>query len=137
MQLSIRTRAIEVTDELRDLVTQRVQFALDTFKDRIGAVSVYLMDLNGPRQGVDKLCQITVRVHGAGNVVVLERSSNMAVALSRAASSLKYRVSEGLRRSTRPSTESIRKPSTSGFSGHAKSRSGSRVRSGGQICSDA
>jgi len=128
MQLSIRTRAIEVTDELRDLVTQRVQFALDTFKDRIEAVSVYLMDLNGPRQGVDKLCQITVRVQGAGSVVVLERSSSMAIALSRAASSLKYRVSEGLRRATRPSTESIRGASTGGFSRHAGVSSYARNR---------
>lgn len=134
MQLSIRTRAIEVTDELRDLVTQRVQFALDTFKDRIEAVSVYLMDLNGPRQGIDKLCQITVRVRGAGSVVVLERSSSMAIALSRAASSLKYRVSEGLRRAVRPSTESIRGASHTGFSSHTgvssytRNRPKSRVR---------
>ena len=73
MELSIRTRAFEATDELRELVERRLQYALDVFKDRIESVSVYLMDLNGPRKGVDKLCQITVRVRGIGNLGVLER----------------------------------------------------------------
>jgi ribosome-associated translation inhibitor RaiA len=108
MELSIRTRAIESTDELRDLVARRLQFALDTFTDRIESVSVYLMDLNGPRRGVDKICQITVRLHGAGSLAVLERGATPAGALSRATRRLKYRVSEALRRSVRPSGESIR-----------------------------
>jgi putative sigma-54 modulation protein len=111
MELSIRTRAIEATDELRDLVERRLQLALDTFESRIEAASVYMVDLNGPRRGVDKLCQITVRVHGIGNLVVLEKGSNTAAALSRAATRMKYRVSEALRRAGRPSTESIRRSS--------------------------
>jgi putative sigma-54 modulation protein len=108
MELSIRTRAIETTDELRDLVTRRLQFALDTFTDRIDAVSVYLMDLNGPRRGVDKLCQITVRVRGIGSLAVLERASPPAAALGRAARRVKYRVAETLRRSIESSSKSIR-----------------------------
>jgi ribosome-associated translation inhibitor RaiA len=108
MELSIRTRAIETTDELRELVTRRLQFALDTFTDRIDGVSVYLMDLNGPRRGVDKLCQITVRVRGIGSLAVLERASTPAGALGRATRRLKYRVAEALRRSVELSAESIR-----------------------------
>lgn len=109
MQISIRTRAIEVTDELRDLVTRRLELALDTFKGRIETASVYLTDMNGPRRGVDKLCQITVSVRGIGNLVVLERGLTVPGALSRAAGRVKYRVSEALRRTIRPSTESIRR----------------------------
>jgi hypothetical protein len=109
MELTIRARDIEVTDELRDLVTRRMELALDTFKDRVEAVSVYLMDLNGPRRGVDKLCQITARVSGIGSLVVLEKGSTEAKALSRGAGRLKYRIAETLRRAGRVSTESIRK----------------------------
>jgi putative sigma-54 modulation protein len=108
MQISIRTRAIEVTDELRDLVARRLEHALDTFKGRIETASVYLTDMNGPRRGVDKLCQITVRVQGIGDLVILERGLTVAGALSRAAGRAKYRVSEELRRTIRPSSDSIR-----------------------------
>ena len=108
MQLSIRTRSVELTDDFRDLVTKRMQLALDTFGDRIENTFVYLMDLNGPRGGVDKLCQITIHVHRAGDVVVRETGGTLAAALNRAARRAKYRVSEALRQADRPSTESIR-----------------------------
>jgi ribosome-associated translation inhibitor RaiA len=108
MQLSIRARTIEVTDELRELVDRRIQLALDTFKDRAEAVSVYLHDLNGPRRGIDKICQITVRIRGVGDMSVIEKGETVARALSRAANRLKYRVSEAIRRAGEPATHSIR-----------------------------
>jgi putative sigma-54 modulation protein len=108
MELPIRTRSIELTDELRDLVSKRMQMALDTFGDRIEGTFVYLTDLNGPRGGVDKLCQLTIRAHRVGDVVVRETGATFAVALSRAARRAKYRMSEALRQAERPSTESIR-----------------------------
>jgi putative sigma-54 modulation protein len=110
MELSLRTRAVEVTDALHDLVTRRLELALDIFEDRIGETSVYLMDLNGPRGGVDKLCQISVRVSGIGDVVVRETGTTLPAAINRAARRLKYRIAETLRQSSESSTESIRKP---------------------------
>ena len=108
MELSIRGRAVNVTDETRELVTRRIQLALDTFKDRMEAVSVYLIDLNGPKRGIDKLCQITVRVHGVGELVVVEQGLTLAAALNRASARMKYRISEAIRRAVRPTLESIR-----------------------------
>jgi putative sigma-54 modulation protein len=109
MELSIRTRAIEVTDGLRDLMTRRIELALDTFKGHTDSASVYVCDLNGPRKGIDKLCQITVLVHGVGKMVVVERGSTVTCALNRAVGRVKYRVSEAIRRAVRHSRESIRR----------------------------
>lgn len=108
MQLSIRTRDVELNDEIRELVERRMQFALDAFQDRIESIGVYFMDLNGPKGGVDKICQVAVRVKGVGELVVLERGPRLAQTLNRAARRLKYRVSEAVRRAVRPSPESIR-----------------------------
>ncbi len=108
MELSIRARSVELTDPLRELVTKRIQLALDTFGDRVKESWVYLMDLNGPKGGVDKLCQVGIHVRGVGDIVVRERGSTVPAALNRAARRLKYRVSEALRHADRPSTESIR-----------------------------
>ena len=104
MELSVRTRSIELTDELRDLVSKRMQLSLDTFGDRIDDTFVYLIDLNGPRGGVDKLCQITVRAHGVGDVVVREAAATVIAALNRAARRAKYRVSESLQQAEDAST---------------------------------
>src|SRR5687768_2054547 len=70
MELSIRTRDVKLTDALRERVTRRLEFALDTFGDHVEDAFVYLMDLNGPKGGVDKLCQITVRARGIGDLAV-------------------------------------------------------------------
>jgi ribosome-associated translation inhibitor RaiA len=108
MELSIRTRSVELTDALRELVARRLQLALDAWEDRINESRVYLMDLNGPRGGVDKLCQVAVNVQGVGDIVVRETGSTVAAAFNRAVRRLKYRVSEALREADRPATESIR-----------------------------
>jgi ribosome-associated translation inhibitor RaiA len=110
MKLSIRTRIIEVTDALRDLISRRLKFALDTFGDRVTTASVYLADVNGPRGGVDKTCQIQIAVRGVGDIVVKRNGVTAEAALTRASRHLKYLVSEALRQAQRPATtESIRR----------------------------
>ena len=110
MEILIRGRAVEISHEIRELVARRMQLALDTFKDRTQVVSVCLTDVNGPRRGVDKLCQVTVDVHGVGTIVVAEKGLTVAGALNRAVARMKYRISEAIRRSVRPaSTDSIRR----------------------------
>jgi ribosome-associated translation inhibitor RaiA len=112
MELSVRSRGIELTDEIRDRVARRICFALDTFADRIDGTLVYLTDLNGPRGGVDKVCHIAVKARGVGDIVVRETGPTLGAALNRAARRVKYRVSEALRQAGRPSTETIRTVTT-------------------------
>ena len=112
MELTIRTRDVELTDELREKITQRLEFALDTFSDHVDEALVYLMDLNGPKGGVDKLCQITVRARGVGELPVRETGTTLQAALNRAARRLKYRLSEALRETETISRESIRTDSS-------------------------
>jgi ribosomal subunit interface protein len=108
MKLSIRTRDVELTDALREHIERRLEFAFDTFRDHVHEALVYLMDLNGPKGGVDKLAQITVRVSRVGELAVRETGTTMHAALNRAARRLKYRLSEALRAEETLSRESIR-----------------------------
>jgi ribosome-associated translation inhibitor RaiA len=109
MELLIRTRSVELTDTLREQVVRRLKRALDTFEDRITETRVYLMDLNGPRGGVDKLCQLSIYIPGVGDVVIRETGSTVHAAFNRAVRRVKYRVSEALRQADGSSTgESIR-----------------------------
>ena len=108
MELSIRTRDLELTDALREHIERRIEFALDTFGDHVQDTLVYLMDLNGPKGGVDKLVQITVRVHRIGELAVRETGTTMPAALNRAVRRLKYRLAEALRAEDSVSRDSIR-----------------------------
>ncbi|MFN7983118.1 MAG: HPF/RaiA family ribosome-associated protein [Vicinamibacterales bacterium] len=69
-----------------DLVRRRLEYALSRFESRINTLSVRLKDLNGPRGGVDKHCQITIRLEHPSRVIVVEDvDAELEVAVSRAA----------------------------------------------------
>jgi len=68
MKTEIRSLHMQLTEALRTHVTRRVAFALGQFENHIESVRARLLDLNGPRGGVDKLCVVTVHARGLGAV---------------------------------------------------------------------
>jgi len=62
MQINIQSHGFTATGALRALVTRRLQLALGCCADRVSRATVCLSDVNGPRGGVDKRCQIQVRL---------------------------------------------------------------------------
>ncbi|WP_321473962.1 HPF/RaiA family ribosome-associated protein [uncultured Paludibaculum sp.] len=98
MNLSIRTHGIEVTGELQQYVERRIGFALDRYESRLAQVVVYLDDTNGPKGGLDKLCQITAELPGLDRVKILEQNATFAGAVDGAARRLGYRIQQALRR---------------------------------------
>jgi ribosome hibernation promoting factor len=98
MRVEIRGRHIEVTDEIRRHGERSLAFALARFGLRIESVRVYLLDVNGPRGGVDKCCRIDVRLRPTGSVFVEGAASGLRRALDRAAGRAGRTVGRTLRR---------------------------------------
>jgi hypothetical protein len=76
MEINVRARDIVWNEGLQDRVERSIEFAVDRHKSRIPRISVHVSDVNGPRGGVDKLCQITADVRGAQPVMILEKGLN-------------------------------------------------------------
>lgn len=85
MQIDIQSRRIPLTEALRAHVRRRILFAVGRFGDRIRHITVQLSDVNGPRGGVDKRCQLRLRVEGLPDIVVDDTELTMQAAVSRAA----------------------------------------------------
>ncbi|MGE3959720.1 MAG: HPF/RaiA family ribosome-associated protein [Vicinamibacterales bacterium] len=69
-----------------DLLHKRLEFALGRFAGRVRTLTVRLKDLNGPRGGADKHCQISVRLDRPKRVIVIEDvDSQPEAAITRAA----------------------------------------------------
>ncbi len=66
---------------LRDLTERRVRFVLRRLVERIPRTEVQLSDVNGPRGGIDKRCQVRIRADAAGTVVVASVASDWRTAL--------------------------------------------------------
>jgi putative sigma-54 modulation protein len=61
MQVDIRFRGLEPSPFLKDFALRQVQFHLSRFGEEVTGVLVRVSDVNGPRGGLDKRCQISVR----------------------------------------------------------------------------
>jgi putative sigma-54 modulation protein len=111
MKVDIRSRNLELTDELRALVIRRVRFSLGRMLTAQSRVSVTLADINGPRGGCDK--RVLVRATGPGlpEVVIQADGVELVVALDMAMQRVaracarardRVRLTTGFARSTPP-----------------------------------
>ena len=106
--IDVRLRGFELTDELRKAVEKIVTFAVDRYQTQVGKVSVYLADLNGPKGGVDKVCQITAKLSRGKPVLILEKGSKMLTTVNRAARRLGHRIGRNVQRQKRPDSQTFR-----------------------------
>ena len=86
MRLEIRQRGVKVTEELRTFLQERLRLALGRFARHIDLVRVYLRDVNGPRDGLDKKCRMVVELPPRGRVIVAGADTATSAAIARTAS---------------------------------------------------
>jgi putative sigma-54 modulation protein len=85
MRIDINTSGFELTDGLRDHAQKRLEFALDWAKHDVNRVSINLSNINGPRGGRDKRCQIRIPLPGNRDVVLQDTESDLYAAIDLAA----------------------------------------------------
>jgi len=98
MQLRIQGRHLLLTDALHDYTSRRVRFALNRIAHRVKQVFVRFTNVNGPRGGEDKKCQVRV-VLASGRALVLEgRDASAYRAIDRTIDRAKRTVKDELDR---------------------------------------
>jgi hypothetical protein len=80
MQVLFKSRHPQAT-ELRDLTERRVRFVLRRLGWLVPRAEVQMSDVNGPRGGTEKHCQVELRTVGAGSVVVASVANDWRTAL--------------------------------------------------------
>ncbi len=84
MQIDIQSRGFSLTDALFGYAQRRLLFALSYCSGHVNRVVIRLSDINGPRGGADKRCQIQVVLAGIPDVVVEDTEVNLYDAIDRA-----------------------------------------------------
>jgi hypothetical protein len=82
MQIIFESRDADGAN-LRELSVNRVRFALRRLTALVPRAKVQFSDVNGPRGGVDKRCQLELNTPTAGTVVIASLASNWRTALDR------------------------------------------------------
>lgn len=77
MEIKVRVRGGRGSSgSVWDHAVRRIRFHLGRFGDEISSVLVRISDVNGPRGGVDKRCQVTVRGRRLSSVIVHDLSGD-------------------------------------------------------------
>jgi ribosome-associated translation inhibitor RaiA len=76
MKIDIRFRGFEVSQSLREYIVRRAHFAFRRFGRGINSLTVRISDINGPKGGADKRCQVTIRGSGLGTVTLEDLSAD-------------------------------------------------------------
>jgi len=85
MQVIFNSRNGDASD-LRDAAVRRVRFVMRRLTWLVPRATVQFTDVNGPRGGVDKRCQVALRTDGRGTVVVTAMARDWHSALDDALS---------------------------------------------------
>ncbi len=84
MQLDIQARGFALSDAMRNYTLKRLRFALGRDDNVVMRARVRLADINGPRGGVDKRCQIELALAGQANIVIEDTEADLYFAIDRA-----------------------------------------------------
>jgi len=98
MELHIHQRGLAIGKKLQARIAEHLSRAFRRLSNRIGAITVYLTDTNGPRGGMDKECRIAVELRSGGTVRVAQIDSDLLAAVNVATDRASHTVSRRLGR---------------------------------------
>lgn len=101
MQIIVESRDA-TSAGLRDLAVARVRFALRRLTALVPRARIQFSDVNGPRGGVDKRCQVELRTDGAGTVVIASLAPDGRTALDRSLARATRVLTRSLQRNQKP-----------------------------------
>jgi putative sigma-54 modulation protein len=105
MNVYVRFRGLQASPEVAELVSQRVNERLGRFASQLTSVLVRISDINGPKGGVDKRCQVTVQGPRFGVATFENLSADVPSAIEAAFDRLAHvvrRIFERRRSAVRP-----------------------------------
>ena len=88
--------------QMRDLSVERVRFALRRLTAMVPRAKVQFSDVNGPRGGVDKRCQVELSTDAAGTVVIASLARDWRTALDRSLGRATRVLKRSLQRNQKP-----------------------------------
>ncbi len=101
MQIIFESRDADGS-QMRDLSVERVRFVLRRLTASVPRAKVQFSDINGPRGGVDKRCQVELKTDTAGTVIITSLAHDWRTALDRSLTRATRVLTRSLQRSQKP-----------------------------------
>ena len=95
MNIDIRSHRVCLSRRLRASVERRVESVLGRFEHRILEVRVWLIDINGPKGGIDDRCRVDIRCVDGSRFVATATAVDVRNAVDRALRRSRARMVRG------------------------------------------
>jgi ribosome-associated translation inhibitor RaiA len=100
MKIEINNQTNLLGENAQSTTIAKIEAAFSKYLRRIKSVVLTARDLNGPRGGIDKQCQILVNVNGIGEVVTTVEHESLSQAINSAIKSAQRTVNRKVRKAT-------------------------------------
>ena len=98
MKVDIQARDFSLTDSMLTYTQERIYFLFSSRFDQIQRITVRLSDVNGPKGGLDKRCQVKVSLPRLKDIYIDDVQTDLYVAIFRATDRASRTVNRRLRR---------------------------------------
>jgi ribosomal subunit interface protein len=101
MELDLRQKDLNIGQSLYDHIASYIEAALKRFANRINRVTIWLVDINGSRGGIDKQCRITIQLSKGRTIRAENTNTNVAAAAYFAVDRAAYAICREIKRRQR------------------------------------
>ena len=101
MKCEIQGSGVEIDQDVRQFVSQRIDSALGRRSDHIVSVLVHLGDTGSVEDAGDKSCLVQVRLHGIADIRVESTDADLYIASHRAVDRAGWSAARGILRQQR------------------------------------
>lgn len=108
MKINLQTQHVSVPPGSWSSVISQIQRRLGLYADRIDHVDVMLKDINGPKGGRDKVCQVRARLRDGTLINIEDRASVMRRAIYRCCQRARTSIDRSLKRRSEQRRQSLR-----------------------------
>lgn len=107
MEIHIRTKGFTATPTQRDHAKRRIHAHLSRFGREVREVTLRLTDINGPKGGLDKVCQVVVRGPRLGVATLAEQTNEVLAAIDLAVERVAATIGRTLERQRQAATTRV------------------------------
>ena len=98
MKINVNFQKISSDNAMADYIDRRLCCAFSRLAHAVQSTVITVMDINGPKGGVDKLCRVVVKPVGLKSIVITERQADLKAAVNRSISRASQTLSRKLKR---------------------------------------
>ena len=98
MNIVIQCRDFSMTDSLKQYVENQLRFVLTRYSVHIVKINVTLLDINGPKGGLDKRCRVRLKFSKLPTIIIQDTQKNLYAAIKTCGTKLKRTVERDIKR---------------------------------------